>query len=106
VHRQHSTARPFFRQLEIKTRSFGKDAISLGRVLPNSLLDERAGDAVRLLLGDLDRALSFDLPQKRKSKASVERILSWQLERIIISHGRCFESNAGAALRRLFGSLL
>jgi hypothetical protein len=46
------------------------------------------------------------LLQKRKSKASVERILSWQPERIIISHGRCFESNAGAVLRRLFGSLL
>jgi hypothetical protein len=44
--------------------------------------------------------------QKRKSKASVERILSWQPERIIISHGRCFESSAGAVLRRLFGSLL
>ena len=43
------------------------------------------------------------LLQKRKSKASVERILSWQPERIIISHGRCFESNAGAVLRRLFG---
>lgn len=46
------------------------------------------------------------LLQRRKSKASVERILSWQPERIIISHGRCFESNAGAVLRRLLGSLL
>jgi Domain of unknown function (DUF4336) len=44
--------------------------------------------------------------QRQKSKAAVERILSWQPERIIISHGRCFESNAGAVLRRLFGSLL
>jgi Domain of unknown function (DUF4336) len=46
------------------------------------------------------------LLQRRKSKAAVERILSWQPERIIISHGRCFESNAGAVLRRLFGPLL
>jgi hypothetical protein len=46
------------------------------------------------------------LLQKRKSRASIERILSWQPERIILSHGRCFESNAGAVLRRLFGSLL
>jgi hypothetical protein len=46
------------------------------------------------------------LLQKRKSKAACERILSWQPERIIISHGRCFESNAGAVLQRLFGSLL
>ena len=46
------------------------------------------------------------LLQKRKSKAAVERFLSWQPERIIISHGRCFESNAGAVLRRLLASLL
>jgi hypothetical protein len=46
------------------------------------------------------------LLQKRKSKAAVERIISWQPERIIISHGRCFESNAGAVLRRLFCSFL
>lgn len=46
------------------------------------------------------------LLQKRKSKAAVERITSWQPERIIISHGRCFESNAGAVLRRLFSWLL
>jgi Domain of unknown function (DUF4336) len=46
------------------------------------------------------------LLQKRKSKASVERILSWQPERIIISHGRCVESNADAVLQRLFGWLL
>jgi hypothetical protein len=44
--------------------------------------------------------------QRQKSKAAVERLLSWQPERIIISHGRCFESNAGAVLRRLFGSFL
>jgi hypothetical protein len=46
------------------------------------------------------------LLQKRKAKAAVERILSWQPERIIISHGRCFESGADAILRRLLGSFL
>jgi hypothetical protein len=46
------------------------------------------------------------LLQRRKSKAAAERILSWQPERIIVSHGRCFESDADAVLRRLFGSLL
>jgi Domain of unknown function (DUF4336) len=43
--------------------------------------------------------------QKRKSRVAFDRILSWQPERIIISHGRCIEANAGAVLRRLFGSL-
>lgn len=42
------------------------------------------------------------LLQKRKAKASVERILSWQPERIIISHGRCFETNGTAVIRRAF----
>jgi hypothetical protein len=46
------------------------------------------------------------LLQKRKSKASIERILSWEPERIVIGHRRCFVSNVGAFLRRLFGSLL
>ncbi len=45
------------------------------------------------------------LLQKRKSRAAVERILAWRPERIILSHGRCFESNADAVLRRLLGSL-
>ncbi len=46
------------------------------------------------------------LLQRRKLKVAAERNLSWQPERIIISHGRCFESNADAVLQRLFGSLL
>jgi hypothetical protein len=46
------------------------------------------------------------LLQKQKSKAAVEQILLWQPEHIIISHGRRFESNADAVLRRLFGWLL
>jgi hypothetical protein len=46
------------------------------------------------------------LVQKRKSKAVVEQILSWRPERIIISHGRCFESNAIAVLRRAFSWVL
>jgi hypothetical protein len=43
--------------------------------------------------------------QKRKARAAVRTILAWQPERITLAHGRCFESNAGAVLRRLFGSL-
>jgi hypothetical protein len=40
--------------------------------------------------------------QKRESKAAVEQILSWQPERIIISHGRCFESDGAAVIRHAF----
>ncbi len=43
------------------------------------------------------------LLQRRKSSAAIERLLSWQPQRIVLSHGRCFESNGTAILRRVFG---
>jgi hypothetical protein len=43
------------------------------------------------------------LLQRRKSRAALEKLLSWQPEGIILSHGRCFESNGSATLRRLLG---
>ena len=43
------------------------------------------------------------LLQRRKSRAAVEKLLSWKPEGIILSHGRCFEINGSAVLRRLFG---
>lgn len=42
------------------------------------------------------------LLQKRRSKYAVEQILTWQPKRIIISHGRCYESNGTAVIRRAF----
>jgi hypothetical protein len=39
-------------------------------------------------------------------RAAVEELLSWQPEGIILSHGRCFESDGSAILRRLFGWVL
>ena len=41
--------------------------------------------------------------QRQKSRAAVERILSWQPQGIILSHGRCFETNGTAILDRLLG---
>ena len=46
------------------------------------------------------------LLQKRKSRAAIERILSWGPKGIILSHGRCFESDGGEILRRLFRGFL
>jgi hypothetical protein len=40
--------------------------------------------------------------QKKRTRAEVEKILSWRPERIILSHGRCFEMNAEMVLRRVF----
>jgi len=43
------------------------------------------------------------LLQKRKTRAAVQKMLSWQPERIILSHGRWFDSNASETLQRMFG---
>jgi hypothetical protein len=40
------------------------------------------------------------LLQKRKTRAAVQKMLSWQPERIILSHGRWFDSNASETLQR------
>src|SRR5262249_30885680 len=42
------------------------------------------------------------LLQRRKTRAAVDKMLSWQPERIILSHGRCFEANGDMVLRRVF----
>jgi Domain of unknown function (DUF4336) len=42
------------------------------------------------------------LLQRRKAKAALAKIRSWQPERVLLSHGRCFESH-GEVIRRIFG---
>jgi hypothetical protein len=44
--------------------------------------------------------------QKKKSRAAIERVLAWRPERMILSHGRCFESNGTATLQRIFNWVL
>jgi hypothetical protein len=41
-------------------------------------------------------------PNRRKVRRAVEQILSWQPERIILSHGRCFDNDAREHIRRAF----
>jgi hypothetical protein len=41
--------------------------------------------------------------QRRKARAAIQKIYSWQPERIVISHGRIFDRDAGAVIRRIFG---
>ena len=43
------------------------------------------------------------LLQQRKAKAALGRIQSWQPERILLSHGRCFDAPADAVIHRVFG---
>ena len=43
------------------------------------------------------------LVQRRKAKAAIEKIHSWQPRRIVLSHGRCFDSDAEWVIQRLFG---
>jgi hypothetical protein len=44
------------------------------------------------------------LVQRRKAKAAIGRIHSWQPQRIVLSHGRCFDSDADKVIRRIFGA--
>lgn len=38
-----------------------------------------------------------------KAKAAFAKIHSWRPERIVLSHGRCFESHGDEVIRRIFG---
>lgn len=48
-----------------------------------------------------DLQLSF-LGRRRALRAAVERMLAWQPERILLAHGRCYERDGVAELRRAF----
>jgi Domain of unknown function (DUF4336) len=41
--------------------------------------------------------------QRRKAKAAIERIHAWHPQRILLSHGRCFDANADEVIRRILG---
>ncbi len=54
--------------------------------------------------GGMPIDLRFALwPSRQRVRTVYEKILSWRPERIVVSHGQYFESNATAALRRVFG---
>jgi hypothetical protein len=42
------------------------------------------------------------LLQRTQAKAAIQKIRSWQPQRIVLSHGRCFEENAEETIDRLF----
>jgi len=44
------------------------------------------------------------LLQRKKRRASFRKIRSWRPDRIVLSHGRCFEGNTDEVLYRLFGT--
>ena len=43
------------------------------------------------------------LLQRQKAEAAISKIHSWQQQRILLSHGRCFEADADIVIRRIFG---
>ena len=43
------------------------------------------------------------LLQPQKREAAVRRIRAWQPQRILLSHGRCFNADADTAIDRIFG---
>jgi hypothetical protein len=43
------------------------------------------------------------LLQRQKAEAAIRKIYSWQPQRILLSHGRCFDADADTVIRRIFG---
>ena len=43
------------------------------------------------------------LLQRAKADATIRRIHAWQPQRIVLSHGRCFDADADEVIRRIFG---
>jgi hypothetical protein len=41
--------------------------------------------------------------QQHKAQAAIGTIHAWQPQRIVLSHGRCFETDAEEVIRRVFG---
>ena len=52
-----------------------------------------------------DMRLTF-LRNKAQVKAAVETMIDWNPERVIIAHGRWYDRNGGAELRRAFRWIL
>lgn len=44
------------------------------------------------------------LLQRKRAKAAVGKIRSWRPQRILLSHGRCFESGADEVISSVFGA--
>ncbi len=40
--------------------------------------------------------------QRKRARAAIDRVLSWEPERIILSHGQCFDANGRQVLDRIF----
>ena len=49
----------------------------------------------------IDMQLSF-LGRRGQVRAAAERMIAWAPERIVIAHGRCYEGDCVAELRRAF----
>jgi hypothetical protein len=44
--------------------------------------------------------------RRASARRTVEEMLSWRPERVLLAHGRCYLANADAELRRAFRWLL
>jgi len=49
----------------------------------------------------IDLRMTF-LGRKNEARPSVKRMLAWESERVIVAHGRLYEKDGGAELRRAF----
>jgi len=47
----------------------------------------------------------LDWQKRQKAEAAIRKIHWWQPQRILLSHGRCFDADADKVIRRIFGEL-
>jgi hypothetical protein len=43
------------------------------------------------------------LLQRRKARLAFQKIRAWRPRRIVLSHGRCFQTGANEVIDRIFG---
>lgn len=53
----------------------------------------------------IDMQLSF-IGRRRELRRTVQRMIDWEPERIILAHGRCYADDGVAELRRAFRWIL
>lgn len=44
------------------------------------------------------------LVRRRQAQAAIEKLHAWRPQRIVLSHGRCFDTDGDQVIRRLFGA--
>jgi hypothetical protein len=99
----------YFKEFVFFHRS-SKTLILTDTIIKLDKIDEPWRTATRLSRMDYPRGQVFfgmRLPvllQRQKAQAVISKLRSWQPQRVILSHGRCFDADADEIIGRIFGN--